>query len=191
MSRIKSAAVFCGSSFGNDCVYTDKAKELGRALAYSGIRLVYGGGYRGLMGTIAESVRNAGGRVTGVLPEFFDDPRVRMKSVEDELIITPGMHERKQAIYDKADAFIIFPGGIGTMDEFFEIFTWKQIGLHQKNIALYNVSGFFDTLLDFLQECTCKGFLKKEVLSSLIIRDDADELIKLLETKETVLPSKI
>ena len=191
MSKINSAAVFCGSSFPNDPVYIQKANELGRALASSGIRLVYGGGYRGLMGTIAESVRNSGGKVTGVLPEFFDDPRVRMKNVEDELIITPGMHERKQTIYDNADAFIIFPGGIGTMDEFFEIFTWKQIGLHKKNIALYNVSGFFDTLLDFLHECTGKGFMREEVMSSLIISDDSEELIKLLETKETVLPSKI
>ena len=143
------------------------------------------------MGVIAESVRQSGGKVTGVLPKVFDDPRVRLKDVEDELIIASGMHERKSMMYDRSDAFIIFPGGIGTLDEFFEIFTWKQIGLHGKNIALYNISGYFDRLLEFLMECRDRGFMKQEVLSSLIVSDDAADIINQLRVKETSLPSKI
>ena len=191
MNRLASVAVFCGSSFGNNPVYREKAAELGRVLASSGIRLVYGVGYRGLMGVIAESVRQSGGKVTGVLPKVFDDPRVRLKDVEDELIIASGMHERKSMMYDRSDAFIIFPGGIGTLDEFFEIFTWRQIGLHGKNIALYNISGYFDRLLEFLMECRDRGFMKQEVLSSLIVSDDAADIMHQLRVKETSLPSKI
>ena len=191
MNRLASVAVFCGSSFGNNPAYREKAAELGRVLASSGIRLVYGGGYRGLMGVIAESVRQSGGKVTGVLPKVFDDPRVRLKDVEDELIIASGMHERKSMMYDRSDAFIIFPGGIGTLDEFFEIFTWRQIGLHGKNIALYNISGYFDRLLEFLMECRDRGFMKQEVLSSLIVSDDAADIMHQLRVKETPLPSKI
>ena len=143
------------------------------------------------MGSVAQGVKDNNGHVIGVLPEIFDNDMVKLKSVEDELIIKKDMHERKKQIYDLADAFIILPGGIGTFDEFFEIFTWKQIGYHNKNIAIYNINGFFNTLISFLKECVDKGFLSNKVFDSLIISEDANQIIKDIKEKKVILPSKI
>ena len=191
MNKISKIAVFCGSSFGNNDDFISSTKALGKAFARNNITLVYGGGYRGFMGALAEAVQANNGHVIGVLPEIFNNEKVKIKQVEDELIVTKDMHSRKKQIYDIADAFIILPGGIGTFDEFFEIFTWKQIGYHEKNIAIYNINGFYDTLLSFLKECCTKGFLREEVLNSLIVKTDPDAIIEELKTRKTNLPSKI
>ena len=191
MNNISKIAVFCGSSFGNNDDFISSTKALGKAFARNNISLVYGGGYRGLMGALAEAVQANNGHVIGVLPEIFNNEKVKIKQVEDELIVTKDMHARKKQIYDIADAFIILPGGIGTFDEFFEIFTWKQIGYHEKNIAIYNINGFYDSLLSFLKECCIKGFLREEVLNSLIVKTDPDEIIEEIKTRKTTLPSKI
>ena len=191
MDNITKVAVFCGSSFGNDDSFKLITHSLGALLAENSLTLVYGGGYRGLMGSVAQGVKDNNGHVIGVLPEIFDNDKVKLKSVEDELIIKKDMHERKKQIYDLADAFIILPGGIGTFDEFFEIFTWKQIGYHNKNIAIYNINGFFNTLISFLQECVDKGFLSNKVFDSLIISEDANQIIKDIKEKKVILPSKI
>lgn len=191
MNKLNSIAVFCGSSYGNADIYAEKAKELGEALAQEGKTLVYGGGSRGLMGVIAETLHNKGGKVIGILPEIFNNDKVIRKDIYSELIIVKDMHARKKAMYERADGFIIMPGGIGTLEEFFEIFTWKQIGYHTKNIAIYNVNGFYDTLIGFLEGMVSSGFVSQEVISSLIIEDDAKKLLAKLESESVSLPSKI
>lgn len=190
MEKLDSISVFCGSTTGVDANFAKKARNLGLEMAKRGITLVYGGGYRGLMGIVAESCYENNGKVIGVLPEVFNHDKVLSKKVESELIIVPDMHARKKKIYDLADAFIIMPGGIGTMDEFFEIFTWRQIGYHNKNIALYNIDGFYDSLLEHLKRCTREGFLKDMMLSSLIVEDDAKNLIDTLSEERIALPLK-
>ena len=184
-------AVFAGSSAGNDPAFQEAAAALGRAMAQRGIALVYGGGFRGLMGTLADSVSASGGYVTGVLPESMDNERVRLKAVESELIIVPGMHERKSLMYSLSDAFIAFPGGIGTLEELSEIFTWKQLGSHSKNIGLLNVSGFWDPLLSLLDSMTGQGFLSEAVRDSLIVETDIEKLLDRLSAEEHPVPAKI
>lgn len=191
MQDFKQIAVFCGSSAGEKEIYTEKAVQLGKAISAAGHTLVYGGGSRGLMGAIADSVFESGGRVVGVLPEIFNDPRIVRKDIYSSLIITKDMHERKAKMYALADGFIIMPGGIGTFDEFFEIFTWKQIGYHSKNIALYNVDGFYDGLIEFLSSVAGNGFVSEKVIDSLIVSDDPDKIISELFARRDVLPHKI
>ena len=167
------------------------ARSLGHLLSENGIRLVYGGGNRGLMGTLADTVKSSGGNVLGVLPKAMDLPSVRTKDVESELIIADDMHDRKRKMYDAADAFVVLPGGIGTMDEFFEIFTWKQLGYHKKPVALLNVNGFYDTQLEFLDEAVEKGFVSKPMRDALIVLSGPEGLIEALEEHEGDLPSKL
>ena len=191
MEKIKNVAVFCGSSAGSSPIYTREAIKLGKCLKEENYSLVYGGGSRGLMGAIAESTFNEGGEVIGVLPEIFNIPQVVRKDIYTKLYVKKDMHERKALMYELADAFIIMPGGIGTLDEFFEIFTWKQIGKHKKNIAIFNIEGFYNELLSFLKSVKEKGFVSEEVLSSLIVSDDANEIVSSLFSKEDELPLKI
>ncbi|MCR5732191.1 MAG: TIGR00730 family Rossman fold protein [Sphaerochaetaceae bacterium] len=190
MNFLKKVAVFCGSSAGEDPLFSNKARELGQKMAARKIDLVYGGGYRGLMGITAEACYENSGKVIGVLPEVFNHDKVLSKKVESELIIVPDMHARKKKIYDISDAFVILPGGIGTLDEFFEIYTWRQIGYHDKNIALFNINGFYDSILKHLEKCVSEGFLRDIMLSSLIIEDDVDKLLDRLSEENNVLPLK-
>lgn len=191
MDRIGSVAVFCASSHPANSIISDRAAELGRRLAERHITLVYGGGSRGIMGTLAQACHENAGEVVGVLPKMFDIPQVRLRDVHTRLVVVPDMHERKEMMYSMADGFIILPGGIGTMDEFFEIFTWRQIGLHDKNIALFNIEGFFDPLLVFLESIVAQGLMTRDVLDSLIVSDDIDVMLSRLEGDRTVLPEKI
>ncbi len=191
MDRIGSVAVFCASSHPANSIISDRAAELGRRLAERRITLVYGGGSRGIMGTLAQACHENAGEVVGVLPKMFDIPQVRLRDVHTRLVVVPDMHERKETMYSMADGFIILPGGIGTMDEFFEIFTWRQIGLHDKNIALFNIEGFFDPLLVFLESIVAQGLMTRDVLDSLIVSDDIDVMLSRLDGDRTVLPEKI
>ena len=140
MSHIHAVAVFCGSRTGNDPAYHAAAQALGHGLAAAGIRLVYGGGRVGLMGVLADAALAAGGKVTGVIPEFLTRREVEHASIT-ELIVTPSMHCRKQRMFEAADAFISLPGGLGTLDETIEIITWHQLGLHAKPILICDVAG--------------------------------------------------
>lgn len=191
MDRIGSVAVFCASSHPANSIISDRAAELGCRLAERHITLVYGGGSRGIMGTLAQACHENAGEVVGVLPKMFDIPQVRLRDVHTRLVVVPDMHERKETMYSMADGFIILPGGIGTMDEFFEIFTWRQIGLHDKNIALFNIEGFFDPLLVFLESIVAQGLMTRDVLDSLIVSDDIDVMLSRLDGDRTVLPEKI
>ena len=174
MKSLKSIAVFCGSSSGSRKEYEEGARALGSAMAAKGITLVYGGGGKGLMGTIAASVRKNGGHVIGILPEAMDIPSVRKNSQETELIIVPGMHERKKAMYERADAFIALPGGIGTIEEISEIYTWRQLGYHNKNIALLNTAGYWDPFIQMIDKGVAEGFISEEVRRLLIADDNID-----------------
>lgn len=191
MRRINNICVFSGSSDPASSIYAEKTIELGKLLAEKHINLVYGGGNRGLMGTLASTVQDNGGHVIGVLPEIFNVPEVRTRDNESELIITPDMHSRKKAMYDRADAFIALPGGIGTFDELFESYTWKQIGFHDKPVLLLNIDGFYDGLLSFLDMTVEKGFLSREAREALLVEDDPRKAIEAIEGDEQVHMNKI
>jgi uncharacterized protein (TIGR00730 family) len=140
MTHIHAVAVFCGSRTGSDPSYRAAAQSLGHGLAHAGIRLVYGGGRIGLMGIMADAALAAGGRVTGVIPEFLTRREVAHPAIS-EMIVTDSMHSRKQRMFEAADAFISLPGGLGTLDETIEIITWRQLGLHTKPVLICNVAG--------------------------------------------------
>jgi hypothetical protein len=172
---MKTLCVFSGSSFGRGPVYTAAARRLGGLLAERGYNLVYGGGNVGLMGEVSRAVLEKGGRVVGVIPEYI---RSRVPHVDlSELIVTPGMHERKAKMYELSDGFVALPGGIGTLEETAEIFTWGQLGHHGKPVGLLNVGGFYDSLLAFLEHAVREGFLKKTHFDNLIVSEDPGDLL--------------
>lgn len=191
MNTIKTIAVFCGSSEGADPLYKETAQALGKQLYQHQTTLVYGGGNRGLMGIVAQSLHALGGRVIGVLPEALNRSDVRLHSVEEQLIIVPTMHERKATMYALSDAFVALPGGIGTFEEILEVFTWLQLGYHTKPVALLNIAGFFDHLLAFLKHSMQEGFLKADHLGALIVESDIDRLLNRLDTWECHLSDKL
>jgi uncharacterized protein (TIGR00730 family) len=182
MNTIHTIAVFCGSSEGHDPVYGKKAEELAACLFENRIDLVYGGGSRGLMGIVASTLHDLGGTVTGVLPEALDKPNVRTKAVEDNLYIVPDMHARKAKMYALSDAFVALPGGIGTFEEILEVFTWLQLGYHRKPVALLNVNGYYDRLLEFLWQGCEAGFIKQEHLRTLVTATDPGQLMERLHS---------
>ena len=145
MSKINAICVYCGSSPGTDPAFVEAARHFGKILAHSGIRLVYGGGSIGLMGALASSVIEHGGAATGIIPEFLT-AKERPRRLAQEQIITRDMHERKSTMFDRADAFVALPGGIGTLEELVEQMTWAQLGRHKKPILIANVNGFWDPL---------------------------------------------
>ena len=191
MSKIKRIAVFCGSSFGKEDEYSENAIRLGLEMVKRSISLVYGGGAKGLMGVIAETVHENGGHVIGVLPESMNKPSVRLKAVEDEMIIVPDMHERKKRMYEEADAFIAMPGGIGTIEEISEIYTWRQLGYHDKNIALLNTLGYWNPFIRMLDEGFEKGFIGKEVRNLLITEENPSILLDRLQSEKYTVPEKL
>ena len=191
MNTIKTIAVFCGSSVGNNPLYERKAVNLGKTLYNNKIGLIYGGGNRGLMGVIAKTVFALGGSVTGVLPEALNLPSVRQVVVETKLIVVPTMHDRKAKMYSLADAFIALPGGIGTFEEFLEVFTWLQLGYHHKPVALLNTAGFYDPLLQLLQHSNNEGFLHKDLLDALIVEEDENLLLKRMQGISLTIKDKL
>ena len=164
---MKKLAVFCGSSNGASEIYIEGAKKLGKELAKRNITLVYGGASVGIMGDDANSVLNEGGYVIGVMPSFLDNREIAHKNLS-ELIIVDSMHERKAKMAELADGFIALPGGPGTLEEFFEVFTWGQLGLHKKPCGLLNIDNYFDLLINFFSQMNKKEFLQEKYLSMLI-----------------------
>ena len=159
MRSINSVCVYCGSAPGRNPLYATVADELGRTLAEAGVRLVYGGGSVGLMGRIARSVLAHGGAVTGIIPQFLADREV-MLSDADDLVVTADMHERKRLMFERSDAFVAMPGGIGTLEEVVEMMTWAQLGQHDKPIALLDVDGFWRPLVDLLDHMRAEAFIR-------------------------------
>jgi uncharacterized protein (TIGR00730 family) len=173
---MKRVCVFCGSARGTRDIYARIAGDLGRALAKRDIGLVFGGGHIGLMGVLADAVLQAGGQARGVIPQALVDKELAHTGLT-ELHIVKTMHERKSLMTDLADAFIALPGGFGTADEFFEILTWRQLGIHAKPIGILNFNGFFDHLLAWLNHAFSEGFLSKDHLRLVQESDDAEELL--------------
>lgn len=173
---MKRITVFCGSSFGTDNIYKLQATLLGQALAKRNIELVYGGANVGLMGAVADGALKNGGRVIGVLPGFLKDKEIAHEQLT-ELIMVESMHERKSKMNELCDGVIALPGGYGTLEEFFEMLTWGQLGLHKKPVAILNIDGFYDPLIKLVQTMVDKGFLKPVNQQMLLIGGDIDELI--------------
>jgi uncharacterized protein (TIGR00730 family) len=176
---MKSVCVFCGAGKARNPVYNDRAKELGNLIAERNLRLVYGGASVGLMGTVADGVLEKGGDVYGILPDFLFKKEVGHTGIQ-KLEIVDSMHIRKQKMYESSDAFIILPGGIGTLDEFFEVFTWSQLELHNKPIGLYNINNYFNKLLNFISETIAEGFFSEDILKQLNISTHGEELLDTL-----------
>ncbi len=173
---MRSVCVFCGSSMGFHPIYKKSAYTLGKHIAEENLNLVYGGGSVGLMGVLADSVMEYGGKVIGIIPRFLYEKEVGHDDVT-ELIIVESMHERKQKMAELAHGFIAMPGGIGTMEELFEIFTWSQLALIKKPLALFNVNGFFDDITRFLNKMVKEGFIKEMTVNMLINSHNIHELL--------------
>ena len=162
MDEISSLCVFCGSRVGNDPAYSAVARELAAEMAKRNIRLVYGAGNIGIMGELAEEVHRKGGKITGVIPEFLDRLEVGRKE-SDEFIVTTSMHDRKARMFEASDAFVSLPGGLGTLDETFEIITWRQLGLHDKPIVILDVNGYWRPLSALIESSIENGFASESV----------------------------
>lgn len=170
----EKVCVFCGSSFGKDKKFRETAVELGKLIAKEKAGLVYGGGSVGLMGALADSVLENGGKVTGIIPEHLKNLEVCHNGVT-ELVVTKDMHERKNRMYDLADYFLVLPGGIGTIDELAEVLTWSQLCIHKKACALININGYYDDFIRFLNKSVKENFFKQEHLDMLIITESLEE----------------
>ena len=177
---MKKICIFCGSSMGFDPIYKEKAAELGRVLADNGCELLYGGGSVGLMKIIADVMMERHCKVTGTITQHLLDMRVGHPDI-DELIVVETMAERKKILEDMADGFIALPGGIGTMDEFFEAYVLSQLRVFDKPVALYNVNGYYDGIVEFIQHIANEGFMRKEHADNLIVSDDPKDLLAKME----------
>ena len=180
MRKIQSVCVYCGSSFGSDPIYEATATHLGQLIAASGFRLVYGGGSVGLMGTVARAVIDNGGKVTGIIPEFLER-REKMLEAVDDLVVTETMHQRKQLMFQKADAFIALPGGIGTLEEVVEMMTWAQLGRHRKPVLLADINGFWAPLLELLEHMRAQGFIRQETEVPYLVAKRVEDILNMLE----------
>ncbi len=180
MSNIKSICVYCGSGFGDDPVFAENAAALGRAMAEQDIRLVYGGGNVGLMGTVAQATLDHGGYVTGIIPEFLKS-REKLLDAVQETIVVPDMHTRKRLMFEKADAFVALPGGIGTLEELVEQMTWAQLGRHTKPILLLSTNGFWKPLLTLFAHMRDQGFIRQGLELNYLVAERVEEVIPMLE----------
>jgi uncharacterized protein (TIGR00730 family) len=177
---LSSVCVFCGSNGGADPAYLASAQAVGGGLAQRGIRIVYGGGRVGLMGALADAARAAGGEVVGVMPQALVDREIGHSGIDD-LRIVDTMHERKALMVELADAFIALPGGIGTLEELFEVYTWAQLGIHAKPLALLDVAGYYEPLAAFLDHAVAQRFLRAESRAMLSVADSLEGVLEAFE----------
>jgi uncharacterized protein (TIGR00730 family) len=180
MSEIKSICVYCGSGSGSDPIFLKSAQALGRGLAESGIRLVYGGGAIGLMGAVARSVLGHGGEVTGIIPDFLTDKERLLPDVQENIIV-PDMHTRKRMMFERADAFVALPGGIGTLEELVEQLTWAQLGRHKKPILMLSIADFYKPLLVLLAHMRQSGFIRPGLELSYLVAEQVEDVIPMLQ----------
>ena len=179
MATIRSICVYCGSSPGNDPDFMTTARAFGQIMAKEGISLVYGGGTNGLMGAVATGVHEKGGKVVGIIPEFLKARELDFKGA-DELVVTNNMHERKQIMFDRADAFVALPGGIGTLEELVEQLTWSQLGRHKKPILFANINGFWDPLCELLDHMRKSGFIHSALNFEYGLADKVEDILPIL-----------
>lgn len=176
MSHLNAICIYCGSNFGARPEFTAAAKKIGREIAENGATLVYGGGNVGLMGVAADAALQAGGEVIGVIPQSLVDREVAHLGVT-ELKVVKTMHERKAIMENLSDAFVAMPGGFGTLDELFEIVTWAQLGIHSKPIGLLNVNGYFDKLVDWMDDSVAQKFIRADHRGLISVDDDSKRLL--------------
>ncbi|WP_247646182.1 TIGR00730 family Rossman fold protein [Labrenzia sp. VG12] len=186
--QLTSVCVYCGSSFGSDQSHEAAATRLGQLIAEAGLRLVYGGGSVGLMGTVANAALEAGGKVTGIIPRFLEKREVMLETLED-LVITDDMHERKHLMFQRADAFIALPGGIGTLEEAVEMMTWAQLGQHRKPVVLANINGFWSPLLELLDHMRAQGYIRPDTEVPYLVARNVDEILPMLRKATSGAPT--
>ncbi|WP_022654510.1 LOG family protein [Aquaspirillum serpens] len=186
---MKNLCVFCGSQFGNRPEYEVAARLLGLELAGRGIRLIYGGGRVGLMGVVADAVMAAGGEVVGVIPEFLMQKEIGHVGLT-ELHVVDSMHSRKAKMAELADGFVALPGGFGTFEEFFEILTWAQLGMHSKPVGLLDVADFYLPMVAFLRHSAAQGFIRNDHLSLIVHAREPEDLIQRLSGYQAVTVPK-
>jgi len=179
MNTIRSVCVYCGSSPGRGELYVKAGHTLGRAIAQAGLRLVYGGGTRGIMGAVADGAMRAGGKVTGIIPRFLMNKEATATALDrlDDLIVTDDMHQRKHSMFDKSDAFVALPGGIGTVEEIIEIMTWAQLGHHRKPIVFGNVGGFWNPMVALIDHMKAEGFIHTQHLVNPLVIDQVEAIV--------------
>jgi uncharacterized protein (TIGR00730 family) len=187
MNKINCICVYCASGPGTNPAFIDSARRFGRILAENGIRLVYGGGSVGLMGALAESVLDHGGLVTGVIPDFLVD-REHMLQRSQERIITRDMHERKRTMFERADAFVALPGGVGTLEELVEQITWAQLGRHKKPILLASIAGFWDPLCRLLDHMKQLQFIREGITFDLLVAERIEDVLPMLRKAAQDIP---
>jgi hypothetical protein len=176
MNKIKTVCVYCGSGPGTNPRFIDAAIALGKTLAENGIRLVYGGGSIGLMGALATSVLDHGGTVTGIIPDFLTARENALTRVQ-EMIVTPDMHERKRLMFERSDAFVALPGGIGTLEELVEQLTWQQLGRHTKPVLLANIEGFWEPLLALFTHMRATQFIRPSLTVDIIKVERVEDIL--------------
>ncbi|MBB4142625.1 TIGR00730 family Rossman fold protein [Rhizobium rhizoryzae] len=176
---IRSICAYCGSQPGRDPAYVAAGRTLGKSIATHGLNLVYGGGTKGIMGAVASGVLSNGGKVTGIIPEFLVDMEATRHSLGqlNELIITKDMHERKHKMFERADAFVTLPGGIGTLEEIVEIMTWAQLGRHGKPMVFANIGGFWDPMLELIDHMKRQGFIHNANLVQPLVIDRVEDIV--------------
>jgi uncharacterized protein (TIGR00730 family) len=179
MSTIRSVCVYCGSSPGRGDTYLEAGRTLGRSMAASGLRLVYGGGTKGIMGAVSAGAREAGGKVMGIIPRFLMNKEATESALArlDDLVVTEDMHERKHRMFEESDAFVALPGGIGTVEEIVEIMTWAQLGRHRKPIVYGNIGGFWDPMLKLIDHMRAEGFVHTGHLVRPLVVGTAEAIV--------------
>jgi len=187
---MKRLAVYCGSSLGVDPTYREKAIKLGEMMVKENCGLVYGGGAIGIMGAIADSVLKHGGSASGVIPKFLDQIEITHNGLT-ELYVSENMPERKNKMYELADGFVALPGGIGTLEELFEVYTWRQLKIHDKPIGILNINGYYDHLIAHINHMVSEGFLQKKHTELIFVRNEPrellNEMLKVIPEKKTEL----
>lgn len=179
MNTIRSVCVYCGSSAGRSDIYMKAGHTLGRSIAEAGLRLVYGGGTKGIMGAVADGALRAGGKVTGIIPRFLLNKEATEASLGkfDDIVVTDNMHERKHRMFQESDAFVALPGGIGTVEEIVEIMTWGQLGHHRKPIVFANIAGFWTPMLALIDHMRAEGFIHTGHLVQPLVIDRAEAIV--------------
>jgi uncharacterized protein (TIGR00730 family) len=189
MSKIRKICVYCGSSPGANSAFVQAARAFGETLAKNGIGLVYGGGSIGIMGEVAKAVLKHGGQVTGIIPEFLTARELALKEAQN-LIITKDMHERKQKMFEMADAFVALPGGVGTLEELVEQLTWAQLGHHRKPVLVANIEGFWEPLCALFDHMRGLQFIRSELSFDLLVADKVADILPMLQKAAAAVPDE-
>jgi uncharacterized protein (TIGR00730 family) len=179
MNTIRSICVYCGSSPGRGDIYVNAGRLLGRCIAEAGLRLIYGGGTKGIMGAVSDGALRAGGQVTGIIPRFLVNKEATEAALGrlDDLVVTENMHERKHRMFEESDAFVALPGGIGTVEEIVEVMTWAQLGHHRKPIVFANIAGFWTPMLALIDHMRAEGFIHTGHLVQPMVIDRAEAIV--------------